>query len=65
MNSLKIANDIAKALISEKKMKLNARIDEIAIEKNLSIVEKAKLRARAVDAMDRGELVLLKSLKKT
>ena len=58
MNSLKIANDIAKALISEKKMKLNVRIDEIAIEKNLSIVEKAKLRARAVDAMDRGELVL-------
>ena len=58
MNSLKIANDIAKALISEKKMKLNARIDEIAIEKNLSIVEKTKLRARAVDAMDRGELVL-------
>ena len=58
MNSLKLANDIAKALISEKKMKLNARIDEIAIEKNLSIVEKAKLRARAVDAMDRGELVL-------
>jgi len=58
MNSLKIANDIAKALISEKKMKLKARIDEIAIEKNLSIVEKAKLRARAVDAMDRGELVL-------
>ena len=58
MNSLKIANDIAKALISEKKMKLNARIDEIAIGKNLSIVEKAKLRARAVDAMDRGELVL-------
>ena len=56
MNSLKIANDIAKALISEKKMKLNARIDEIAIEKNLSIVEKAKLRARAVDAIDRGEL---------
>ena len=58
MNSLKIANDIAKALISEKKMKLNARIVEIAIEKNLSVVEKAKLRARAVDAMDRGELVL-------
>ena len=58
MNSLKIANDISKALISEKKMKLNVRIDEIAIEKNLSVLEKAKLRARAVDAMDRGELVL-------
>ena len=58
MNSLKIANDIAKALISEKKMKLNARIDEIAIEKNMSVVEKAKLRARAIDAIDRGELVI-------
>ena len=58
MNSLKIANDIAKALISEKKMKLNARIDEIAIEKNLSVFEKAKLRARAIDAIDRGELVI-------
>ena len=58
MNSLKIANDIAKALISEKKMKLNARIDEVAIEKNLSVLEKAKLRARAIDAIDRGELVL-------
>ena len=58
MTRLKIANDIAKALISEKKMKLNVRIDEIAIEKNLSVLEKAKLRARAVDAMDRGELVL-------
>ena len=58
MNSLKIANDIAKALISEKKMKLNARIDEIAIEKNLSIVEKAKLRARAIDAIDRGESII-------
>ena len=58
MNGAKIASDIAKALISEKKMKLNARIDEVAIEKNLSVLEKAKLRARAVDAMDRGELVL-------
>ena len=58
MNSLKIANDIAKALISEKKMKLNARIDEVAIEKNLSVLEKAKLRARAIDAIDRGELVI-------
>ena len=58
MNGAKIASDIAKALISEKKMKLNVRIDEIAIEKNLSVLEKAKLRARAVDAMDRGELVL-------
>tara|TARA_Y100001938_G_C7764369_1_gene270118 strand:- start:303 stop:479 length:177 start_codon:yes stop_codon:yes gene_type:complete len=58
MNGAKIASDIAKALISEKKMKLNARIDEIAIEKNMSVLEKAKLRARAIDAIDRGELVI-------
>ena len=58
MNGAKIASDIAKALISEKKMKLNARIDEVAIEKNLSVLEKTKLRARAIDAIDRGELVL-------
>ena len=58
MNSLKIASDIARALLAEKKMKLNARIDEVAAEKNISVLEKAKLRARAIDAMDRGELVL-------
>ena len=58
MNSLKIASDIARALLAEKKMKLNARIDEVAAEKNMSVLEKAKLRARAIDAMDRGELTL-------
>ena len=58
MNSLKIASDIARALLAEKKMKLNARIDEVAAEKNMSVLEKAKLRARAIDAMDRGELAL-------
>ena len=58
MNSLKIASEIARALLAEKKMKLNARIDEVAAEKNMSVLEKAKLRARAIDAMDRGELVL-------
>jgi hypothetical protein len=39
-------------------MKLNARVDEIAAEKGMSVVERAKFRARAVEALDNGELVL-------
>ena len=58
MNGAKIASDIANALLAEKKMKLNARVDEIAREKGMSIVERAKFRARAVEALDNGELVL-------
>ena len=58
MNGAKIASDIAKVLLAEKKMKLNARVDEIAREKGMSIVERAKFRARAVEALDNGELVL-------
>ena len=58
MNGVDIANDIARALLAEKKMKLNARVDEIAREKGMSIVERAKFRARAVEALDNGELVL-------
>ena len=39
-------------------MKLNARVDEIAAEKGMSVVERAKFRARAVEALDNGELRL-------
>ena len=58
MNGVDIAKDIARALLAEKKMKLNARVDEIAREKNMSILERAKFRARATEALDNGELVL-------
>ena len=58
MNSAQIASNIAKALIAEKRVKLDIRIDEIAKDKGMSIVEKVKFRARAIDALDRGELVL-------
>ena len=58
MNGAEIANNIAKILLNEKKMKLNARVDEIAAEKGMSVVERAKFRARAVEALDNGELVL-------
>ena len=58
MNGVDIANDIARALLAEKKMKLNARVDEIAREKNMSIVERAKFRSRAIEALDNGEQVL-------
>ena len=58
MNSAQIASNIAKALIAEKRVKLDSRIDEIAKDKGMSIGEKAMFRARAIDALDRGELVL-------
>ena len=58
MNSAEIAKNIARALIAEKRVKLDNRVDEIAKDKGMSIVEKAKFRARAIDALDRGELVL-------
>ena len=58
MNGAEIANNIAKALIAEKKARLNVRLDEVAKEKKLSILEKAQLRSRAMEAMDRGDLVI-------
>ena len=58
MKELEIVEGIAKAHLASKKARLNARVDEVALEKNMSVLEKAKLRARAIDAMDRGELVI-------
>ena len=53
-----IAEKIAKEIIAERKAKLDARVNEIAAERNMSVLDKARLRARAIDAMDRGELTL-------
>ena len=58
MKELEIVEGIAKAHLASKKARLNARLDEVALEKNMSVLEKVKLRARAIDAMDRGELVI-------
>ena len=58
MRELEIAESIARDLAVERRARLDARIDEIAREKDLSILEKASLRARAIDAIDRGELVI-------
>ena len=58
MRELEIAEGIAKALLVSKKARLDARIDEIARERDMSVVERARFRARAIDAIDRGELVL-------
>tara|TARA_B100001250_G_scaffold150409_1_gene128915 strand:+ start:44 stop:220 length:177 start_codon:yes stop_codon:yes gene_type:complete len=58
MNSAEIAKNIARALIAEKRVKLDNRVDEIARDKNMSIVERAKFRARAVEALDNGELII-------
>jgi len=45
-------------LLASKKARLESRIDEIAREKGMSIVERASFRARAIEALDRGELEL-------
>ncbi len=58
MNNAYVATYLAKALLAEKKERLNTRVNEIAAEKGMSILERAKFRARAIEAIDRGELVI-------
>ena len=56
MKNSEIATFLARALLAEKKERLNTRVDEIAAEKGMSILERHKFRARAIEAMDRGDL---------
>ena len=56
MDNAYVATYLVKALLAEKKERLNTRVDEIAAEKGMSVVERAKFRARAIEAMDRGDL---------
>ena len=58
MRELEIAESIARDLAVERQARLDARISEIAEERDLDSLEVARLRARAVEAIDRGELVL-------
>ena len=58
MRELEIAESIARDLAVERRARLDARISEIAEERDLDSFEVARLRARAVEAIDRGELVL-------
>ena len=58
MRELEIVESIARDLAVERRARLDARIDEIARERDMSVVERARFRARAIDAVDRGELVL-------
>ena len=58
MRELEIAESIARDFAIERRARLDARIDEIAAEKVMSVVERAKFRARAVEALDNGELRL-------
>ena len=58
MRELEIAESIARDLALERRARLDARISEIAEERDLDSLEVARLRARAVEAIDRGELVL-------
>ena len=56
MDSLKIAEGIAKALVLSKKARLDARLAEIAEDRGLDSLEIARIRSRAIEAIDRGEL---------
>ena len=58
MREFEIAESIARDLAVERRARLDARISEIAEERDLDSLEVARLRARAVEAIDRGELVL-------
>ena len=44
MNNAYVATFLAKALLAEKKERLNTRVDEIAAEKGMSILERHKFR---------------------
>jgi len=56
MRELEIAESIARDIAVERRARLDARISEIAEERDLDSLEVARLRARAVEAIDRGEL---------
>ena len=58
MESLRIAESIASELVAERRARLDARIAEIAEERDLDSLEIARIRARAIEAIDRGELVI-------
>ena len=58
MESLRIAESIASELAAERRARLDARIAEIAEERDLDSLEVARIRSRAIDAIDRGELVI-------
>tara|TARA_B100000287_G_scaffold56555_1_gene49689 strand:+ start:52 stop:228 length:177 start_codon:yes stop_codon:yes gene_type:complete len=58
MESLEIAESIAREFAIERRARLDARIAEIAEEHEMDSLDIARLRSRAIEAMDRGELVL-------
>ena len=58
MESLRIAESIASELVAERRARLDTLIAEIAEERDLDSLEVARIRSRAIDAIDRGELVI-------
>ena len=58
MESLEIAESIAREFAIERRARLDARIAEIAEEHEMDSLDIARLRSRSIEAMDRGELVL-------
>ena len=58
MESLEIAESIAREFAIERRARLDARIAEIAEERDLDSLEIARIRARAIDAIDSGGLII-------
>ena len=58
MESLEIAESIEREFAIERRARLDGRIAEIAEEHDMDSLDIARLRSRAIEAMDRGELVL-------
>ena len=58
MKELEIVEGIARALVASKKARLESRLAEIAEERGLDSLEVSRLRSKAIDAIDRGELVI-------
>jgi len=58
MESLEIAESIAREFAIERRARLDARIAEIAEERDLDSLEIARIRVRAIDAIDSGGLII-------
>ena len=53
-----LAEKIAREIIKKRRARLNTCIDEVANESALSELQIARMRAKAIEGIDTGELVI-------
>ena len=56
MKPSELAEKIARELIKARRARLNACIEEVANESGLSELQIARMRAKAIEGIDKGEL---------